>query len=105
MISMFLNLLPLLWCSSKIKRVVICKSIPVEIARNFIDQPLNKVRLSRFSPKTAPIGVVNAKITSMVYFFIDLTFTNINDYTNAVKDVKLCSELFKEFGLYKSEKL
>ena len=38
-------------------------------------------------------------------FFIDLTFTNINDYTNAVKNVKLCSELFKEFGLYKSEKL
>lgn len=38
-------------------------------------------------------------------FFIDLTFTNISDYTNAVKNVKLCSELFKEFGLYKSEKL
>lgn len=38
-------------------------------------------------------------------FFIDLTFTNIRDYTNAVKNVKLCSELFKEFGLYKSEKL
>jgi prephenate dehydratase len=38
-------------------------------------------------------------------FFIDITFTNINDYTNAIKNVKLNSELLKEFGLYKSEKL
>ena len=38
-------------------------------------------------------------------FFIDVTFTNINDYTNAIKNVKLNSDLLKEFGLYKSEKL
>ena len=38
-------------------------------------------------------------------FFIDVTFTNINDYINAIKNVKLNSELLKEFGLYKSEKL
>ena len=38
-------------------------------------------------------------------FFIDLTFNNIKDYINAIEKIKLSSELFKEFGLYKSEKL
>ena len=38
-------------------------------------------------------------------FFIDLTFNNIKDYINAIEKIKLSSELFKEFGVYKSEKL
>lgn len=38
-------------------------------------------------------------------FFIDLTFKKLKDYTNAIKKVRLSSELFKEFGVYKSEKL
>ena len=38
-------------------------------------------------------------------FFIDLTFNNIKDYINSIEKIKLSSELFKEFGVYKSEKL
>lgn len=38
-------------------------------------------------------------------FFIDLTFNNVKDYIDAIENIRLCSELFKEFGVYKSEKL
>ena len=37
-------------------------------------------------------------------FFIDLTFNNVKDYIDAIENIRLCSELFKEFGVYKSEK-
>ncbi len=38
-------------------------------------------------------------------FFIDLTFNNVKDYIDSIENIRLCSELFKEFGVYKSEKL
>ena len=68
MVNIFFNFPLEWWCSSKISSVVICKSIPQEIAKKLLDQFMKISKFNKYSPKKAPAGLEIANSNRKIIF-------------------------------------